>query len=227
MSMVEAIEPQQSAGPRAHGEQRHIVHFKAKPFNAHLRAAIEFPRVISEEALWISPERFADRQPNGNPACRAQQGRHAPGKASRFKLETELQRSFPLVSMYVLSKPAQVDGFPSDLGPLDVQIPGFSGMMGQSQGVENARFSCTVGTVNERNGSQRHSLSCREGLEIGDTESGDVHDESPAGSALSAILTMASSFSQISGSISCSGTYSTNSWQFFLAIRFGNPSLSK
>ena len=43
----------------------------------------------------------------------------------------------------------------------------------------------------------------------------------PAGEALCATRTMASSFSRISGSISSSGTCSTSSWKFFLAIRLG------
>ena len=105
----------------------------------------------------------------------------------------------------------------------DLQPP-FGDIRAHAEQVEEVGLSGAVRPDENRQVAELEILKRPDGLEAanGDTVDAD-HGRAP-GVASAATLTMASSFSPISGSISDSGTYSASLWKFVFIIRFGMSS---
>ena len=154
----------------AHGKQRCSVHFDRKTLYPTTVLEDDLANLISNEILLLAGDSFTDHQLHHDVLSRAKKLGHTSGELLRIELEPKFDLFLSVSPVNVLPKPTEVDDFSADPSPLRVEVPGLDRMVGQRQGMQDARLPRAVGAVDQRDRSQRQALGGSERLEVGDVE---------------------------------------------------------
>ena len=155
MFVFQAIQTQEPSCASAHGKQRCPVHFDRKTLYPTTVLEDDLANLITKEVLLLTGNSFTDHQLHNDVLGRAQKLGHTSGELLRIKLEPKLDLLLSVSPVNVLPKPAEVDDFSAYPGPLRVKVSGLDRMVGQRQGMQDARLPRAVGTVDQCDRSQR------------------------------------------------------------------------
>jgi hypothetical protein len=104
VSVLEAVEPQDSSGAHAHGEYRLAVHLRGEALDPRASLRIELRARSPKSVAWSLVNRHLDDRL----ARRTQQLRQPPGEPPGIGLESQLYLPLALSPVHVLAQTAEV-----------------------------------------------------------------------------------------------------------------------